>query len=122
MDKIQYAWYWGEDEGNCSEPCNSIIECLEEARQENDGEYEKVFIGIVKDWESNIDIDSLIEEIQNNVYRDSEDTIEDYLDNVEEKHKKELGEELNRVFEKWKEKYNYKVYGFSVIEAKAYDI
>ena len=122
MDEKQYSWSFERDSENYSFPCDSIDECLEEAREENEGEYEKVFIGVVEEWDSHIDIDTLIENIQDDVYRDSENTIEDYLDNVKEAHKKELGEELNKIFDNWKNKYNYKLHGFFTTDIKAYNL
>ena len=121
MDNKQYAWYFTELD-SCSEPHNTIDECLEEARLESDGTYEKVFIGIVEYIDSHIDVDSLIEEISNSVYRDTEDNIEDYLDNVTDEEKKELCTELNKVFDKWKKKYSYNLDFYFVKDAKAYNL
>ena len=81
MDNKQYAWYFDKS-GSCSAIFDTIDECLKEARQENDGTYEKMFIGVVEYIDSYVDVDSLIEEISDNVYRDTEDNIEDYLDGV----------------------------------------
>lgn len=121
MDKKEYAWYFDKLDSS-SEPYNTIDECLEEARQENDGTYEKVFIGVVEYIDSRIDINSLIEEINNNVYSDTEDEIEDYLDDVTDEEKKELSTELNKVFDKWKKKYSYNLNFFFVKDSKAYNL
>lgn len=121
MDKKEYAWYF-DNSSTCSPAFDTIDECLEEARQENYGTYEKVFIGVVEYIDSHIYVDSLIEEINNNVYRDTEDNIEDYLDDVTDEEKKELSTELNKVFDKWKKKYDYNLNFYFVKDAKAYNL
>ncbi|MCP1226157.1 hypothetical protein [Sebaldella sp. S0638] len=121
MNEKQYAWYF-DNLSASSEPCNSIDECLKEARQENNGEYEKVFIGTVEYIEGKIDVDVLIENIQDDVYRDTEDNIEDYLEDVTYEEKEELNLLLNEVFDKWKKKNQYELDFYFVKDAKAYNL
>ena len=47
MDNKQYAWAWKADSQDYSFSHDSIDECLEEARAENDENYKRVYIGIV---------------------------------------------------------------------------
>ena len=121
MEEKQYAWYF-DNLSASSEPCDTIEECLKEARQENDGEYEKVFIGTVEYIESKIDVDVLIENISDDVYRDTEDNIEDYLEDVTDEEKEELSLMLNKTFNEWKKKHSYELNFYFVKDAKAYNL
>ena len=118
---MQYSWYFDELIGG-TEPCDTIEECLKEARRENDGTYEYVFIGTVEYYESKIDIDDLIEKIQDDVYYYTEDNIEDYLENVTDEEKGELSLMLNKAFDEWKNRYHYEVDYYFIKDAKAYEL
>ena len=122
MDKKQYAWAWKADSQNYSYLHDSIDECLEEAKKENDGTYEKVFIGIAEEWDSHIDTDSLIESIQQEATWEGDELADDYLENIPKDQFEELDKKLNEVFEEWKNKYGHSSPLFKIKDAKAYNI
>ena len=57
MDNKQYAWAWKADSQDYSFSHDSIDECLEEARAENDENYKKVYIGIAEEKNGKINMD-----------------------------------------------------------------
>lgn len=119
MGEKEYAWTFKTDSLDY-EVENSIEECLKQAKLENNGAYEKVYIGIVEDYEASIDTRSLINDISEDVYDKSD--VEDYLEDIPEEQFKELDEKLNMVFNEWKTKYGYGPPFFNVKDKVAYDL
>lgn len=73
-------------------------------------------IGIIEEAPScKIVVDNLLDEMNEIMYDEVGIVAEDYLCDVEEEHKRELESELNKVFCRWQEKYNYKATFYKVI-------
>lgn len=73
-------------------------------------------IGIIEEVANfGIDAQGVIENIQNDMYGEYGEVAEDYLDDVTKEHLSELEDQLNEVFYKWQEKYNYKPTFYGVI-------
>ena len=121
MDNKQYTWRWANSE-RFSSSLDSINECLEEARAENDENYKRVYIGIVTEVDIRVDADDVIENIQNRVYSEHGEVAEEYLDDVTKEQLNELDEALNKVFNEWKDKYKFEPNFFTVEEIKEYDL
>lgn len=88
-------------------------------------EYEKnnFKVGIVEDVPNfGIDVDRVIEDIQNTMYGEVGELAEDYLDDVTTEHLLELEEQLNEVFYKWQEKYNYKPTFYRIVSEEIIDV
>ena len=94
-------------------------ECISEAKKEAIGEGLTEFrIGETYDIDTGIDTCDLLERIGERVYDEIGDIAEDYLVDVKNEEREELEAELNKVFDKWKKKYNYEpnFYGVENIE------
>lgn len=80
-------------------------------------------IGITEDVPNfGVDVDRVIEDIQNTMYDEIGEVAEDYLDDVTTEHLLELEEQLNEVFYKWQEKYNYKPTFYRVISEEIIEV
>lgn len=103
---------------------NSREEAIEEATKEAlIDDIEKFKIGVIKDVPNfGVDVDTVIEDIQNAMYDEIGEVAEDYLDDVSKGHLLELEEQLNEVFYKWQEKYNYKPTFYSIISEEMIEI
>ena len=103
---------------------NSREEAIEEATKEAlIDDIEKFKIGVTKDAPNfGVDVDTVIVDIQNAMYAEVGEVAEDYLDDVNTKHLLELEEQLNEVFYKWQEKYNYKPTFYSIISEEIVNI
>ena len=120
MEK-QYAWKWKNDESfSCA--LDSIEECLEEARTENNKNHKRVYIGIVAEVGICVDTDDVIENIQNRVYSEYGEIAEEYLDDISKEQLNELDEALNKLFREWKDKYKLDPPIFDVEEVKEYNL
>jgi hypothetical protein len=74
-----------------------------------------VWIGQVDyDFKPEIDADRVIEEIQNDAYRNSVEWGDTYLEDVTQEHEQELQEELQKALDKWIDKHNYHPNFFSI--------
>lgn len=103
---------------------DSREEAIKEGRKEA-VEYERnnFKVGIVEDVPNfGIDVDKVIEDIQNTMYDEVGEIAEDYLDDVITEHLLELEEQLNEVFYKWQEKYNYKPTFYRVASEEIIDV
>lgn len=99
-------------------------EAIKEGRKEAI-EYEKKHfkVGIIEDVPNfGIDVDKVIEDIQNTMYSEIGEVAEDYLDDVTTEHLLKLEEQLNEVFYKWQEKYNYKPTFYRVISEEIINV
>lgn len=103
---------------------DSREEAIKEGRKEAI-EYEKKYfkVGIIEDVPNfGIDVDKVIEDIQNTMYSEMGEVAEDYLYDVTTEHLLELEEQLNEVFYKWQEKYNYKPTFYRVISEEIINV
>ena len=94
-------------------------ECIVEAKKEATDEGLTEFrIGETYDVDTGIDGYSLLDNIGERAYEEVGDVAEGYLEDVTNEEREELEIELNKVFDKWKEKYGYKpsFYGVENIE------
>ena len=122
MDKNEYAWSFEISSMHYDGKYETIEECLEEARKCNYKNKKVVYIGVVADWDSSIDTDQVIENIQSTAYDYAPDLAEDYLNGIPEEQLKELDKELNEVFQKWKDKYKWNPTFFLLEEIKKYNL
>jgi hypothetical protein len=105
-----------------------LFDTREEAVKEANSEaieYERknFKIGITEDVPNfGVDVDRVIEDIQNTMYDEIGEVAEDYLDDVTTEHLLELEEQLNEVFYKWQEKYNYKPTFYRVISEEIIEV
>lgn len=83
-------------------------ECIKDANEEavEDGKNE-FLIGETFEPDTSIDTEYLLEIVGDRAYDDVGEVAEDYLRNVKKEDLKELDQELNEVFDKWKKKYGY---------------
>lgn len=103
---------------------HSREEAIKEGRKEAIEYERKNFkIGITEDVPNfGVDVDRVIEDIQNTMYDEIGEVAEDYLDDVTTEHLFELEEQLNEVFYKWQEKYNYKPTFYRVISEEIIEV
>lgn len=103
---------------------NSREEAIEEGRKDAIYYGKKNFkIGIIEEVPNfGVDAEGVIEDIQNDMYGEMGEVAENYLDDVTKEHLSELEDQLNEVFYKWQEKYNYKPTFFKVISEEIIEI
>ena len=106
------------------EICDSREEAIEEGRKDAIYYGKKNFkIGIIEEVPNfGVDAEGVIEDIQNDMYGEMGEVAEDYLDDVTKEHLSELEDQLNEVFYKWQEKYNYKPTFYKVISEEIIEI
>lgn len=82
-----------------------------------EGECPSLFVGQVKSLELQmaVNVDSIIENIAENVYDEAGEVAEDYLNDVKKEHAEELESDLNEVLLNWINKHNYKPTFFQVV-------
>ena len=122
MEQVLYAWAFEADSMHFSGEHETIEECLKEARGSNYNNRKIVYIGIVVNWDSSIDTDQVIESIQCSAADYAGELAEDYLMHVPKERIEELDKELNKVFQKWKDKYSLNPTFFLVEEVKEYNL
>lgn len=99
-------------------------EALQEALKEAKGyNKKKVTIGkcVLVD-KIGIDIDFVLEDISNTMQDNYGEVAEDYLNNVLKEHKLEVEKELNEVFFKWLDKYNYEPNFYNIEDTEIIEI
>lgn len=124
MKKIYYAFSFDKNEG-FADKYDSIDKCIEEAKQtygyQHFGE-EYVYIGEYVQFNAKIDVQGALGEISQCAYDDCGEIAEEYLYDVEEEQLKELDIEINKIFKRWLEKYNYNPNFGNVINVKRYKL
>jgi hypothetical protein len=78
----------------------------------------QLYIAEKEDFEPNISVDKVIEDLQEQVYDELDD--EDYLENLKDKEKEELEESLNLVLKRFLKKYNLKPNNYLVKNKKCF--
>lgn len=99
-----------EDNWGYSDEFESKEDAIECAKEDEDLESEGyVYVGrVVKPTVCAIDVDMVIENIAENTTIGLENGMgDDFLSNIKKEHYEELEKDLNAVFFKWLEKYNY---------------
>lgn len=79
-----------------------------------------VIVGEVEEATFGIDVEWVLEDIGNQAYSEFGECAEDYLTDVTSEHQSILEDELNAVFYKWAEKYNYSPHFYTVKNEKPY--
>lgn len=79
-----------------------------------------VKVGEVEEATFGIDVEWVLEDIGNQAYSECGECAEDYLTDVTSEHQSILEDELNAVFYKWAEKYNYRPHFYTVKNEKSY--
>ncbi|AYE35294.1 hypothetical protein [Clostridium septicum] len=104
--------------------CDSREEAIEEASKEAlIDDIKKFKIGIIEDVPNfGVDVDRVIEDIQNTMYEEVGEVAEDYLVYASTEELLELEKDLNDVFYKWQEKYNYKPTFYTIISEEIIEI
>jgi hypothetical protein len=118
MSKWVYSRF--EEDYSNSEEYDTKEEAIESAIEEYlDSDVEGFFVGKVKPYvldENIVDIERILEQVSGNVYDDMGEFAECYLHDVKREHEDELEREINEVFHKWIEKYNYQPTFFEVVD------
>lgn len=114
----QHGRYYGDFE--------SIEEALKEAREEA-ADYlrdkpEMCFIGEQIEFQPQIDVDCVIEQLQDSADDFGGEYADDYLKYVSDEERKELGKLLQKVYDEWEEKTQNKATFFQIEDAKAYSL
>lgn len=116
--KSENKWVYSYDDENFSfsDVFSSKEEILNEVKNDPNAK-EYVYIG--KQQEVSIcglDLNSILDNVAENTSYGFDDFADDYLCNVTKEHYEELEKNLNDVFFKWIEKYNYKPDWFEVVD------
>jgi hypothetical protein len=118
MSKWVYSRF--EEDYTGVEEYDTREEAIEAATEEYlDSDVEGFFVGKIKPYESHkdiVDVERILEQVSEAVYDDMGEFAEYYLHDVKREHEDELEKELNEVFHKWIEKYNYQPTFFEVVD------
>ncbi|AVP54503.1 phage protein [Clostridium tetani] len=80
-------------------------------------------IGIIEEAPNcGIDVDDILERANEIMYDEVGEVAEDYLCYVEEEHKRELEEELNKIFYAWQRKYNYEPDFYKIVHEEVIEL
>lgn len=79
-----------------------------------------IHVGNIRRIVPEIDVDSLLEDIYQDVVNEYDDIAIDYLSGVTKEHKDILSKELNAVFRKWSKQYRYEPAFYDVINIVDY--
>lgn len=121
-DKKQYCWVTPDGIGGPEDSVEQAVKsylCLNKPDSDID-----IVIGIghpsfyIPDVDGNSVIESVIDQLPDEVY----DADEDYLYNVEREHVNELSEELTKVFRAWANRHGYHHRGMFVEHSEPYHI
>lgn len=104
QEKIKPKYYWEFDD--CQEvwynSCDSIEECIQEAKYESDEETDCVFIGVLdKPYKPVIDAESVIDRLIEDAYEECGESSDGWLDGVSKEQIQELESALNGSLLKW---------------------
>lgn len=119
-DKKQYCWVTPDGIGGPEDSVEKAVKsylCLNKPDSDTD-----IVIGIghpsfyIPDIDGDSVIESVIDQLPDEVY----DTDEDYLYNVEREHVNELSEELTKVFRAWVNRHGYHHRGMFVENSEPY--
>lgn len=79
-----------------------------------------IYVGEIKYADITIYAEDVLEDLRQQAYKDYDESSEGWLEHVEDKHEQILEVELNAVFKKWAEKYNYLPRFYDVVNVKTY--
>lgn len=123
IEKKEYAYMLEWNDLYSERGFNSIDDALKGAADDMGSKLVPgsiVIVGEVEEVGIGIDADNLLEDIGNRAYSEFGECAEDYLTDVTIEHQNILEDELNAVFNKWTEKYNYRPHFYTVKNEKHY--
>ncbi len=124
QNAIKYAYGKGSKYSqNYSGEYNNIVDALRAAEDDIGSDLTVgmiVWVGEIEEAGIGIDVEWLLEDIGDRAYSEFGECAEDYLTDVTSEHQSILEDELNAVFYKWAEKYNYRPHFYTVKNEKAY--
>lgn len=123
VEKKEYAYMLEWNDLYSERGFNSIADALKDAADDMGSKLipgSIVIVGEVEEVGIGIDVDSLLEDIGDQAYSEFGECAEDYLTDVTSEHQSILEDELNAVFYKWAEKYNYRPHFYTVKNEKPY--
>lgn len=123
IEKKEYAYMLEWNDLYSERGFNSIDDALKGAADDMGSKLVPgsiVIVGEVEEVGIGIDADNLLEDIGNRAYSEFGECAEDYLTDVTSEHQSILEDELNAVFYKWAEKYNYRPHFYTVKNEKSY--
>lgn len=125
-EKIRYAYsidgYDGTVyEGNYDNFEDALADAIEAKTDYEELEIgDEIYVGEIKDADITIYAEYVLEDLRQQAYKDYDESSEGWLEDVKNEHEQILENELNAVFKKWAEKYNYLPRFGDIINIKTY--
>ena len=99
----KYAWSKRiNDEIWRGGPCDSVKECIEEARLEDYKDTDTFALGYIEPYQTNyVNGDLIIEHLQQNAYDEVGEVAECWLDDISREQREDLNDRLKKVVSEW---------------------
>lgn len=123
IENKEYAYMLDRNDVYSERGYSSITDALRDAEADIGSDLMVgmiVWVGEVEEATFGIDVEWVLEDIGNQAYSECGECAEDYLTDVTSEHQSILEDELNAVFYKWAEKYNYRPHFYTVKNEKPY--
>ena len=123
IENKEYAYMLDRNDVYSERGYSSITDALRDAEADIGSDLTVgmiVWVGEVEEATFGIDVEWVLEDIGNQAYSECGECAEDYLTDVTSEHQSILEDELNAVFYKWAEKYNYRPHFYTVKNEKSY--
>lgn len=120
-------WTYKINSNNCSWS-NDFVSTKEEAIKKansqaillNENEFKVGKVEFIFNY--GIDVDYILEDVRIGICEEVGDIADSYLSGVNNDHKEELRQSLNKVFYDWQEKYNYECPYFKVVDCETINV
>lgn len=123
IENKEYAYMLDRNDVYSERGYSSITDALRDAEADIGSDLTVgmiVWVGEVEEATFGIDVEWVLEDIGNQAYSECGECAEDYLTDVTSEHQSILEDELNAVFYKWAERYNYRPHFYTVKNEKSY--
>lgn len=121
----KYFWNFDEHYEVWHNSCNTIEECISEAKWEKnyrEMSEDFVYIGEIEQYKPKVDVEYLIENITEQAYEECGESCEGWLDSLKKEDREKLEERLNKVFTDWlEETSNCPCFG-NIIKVRKYNL
>lgn len=121
----KYFWNFNEYEEVWGNACDTIDECISEAKREKVDRgisEDYVFIGEIEEYKPKVDIEYLIDNVMEQAYEECGECAKGWLDGLRKEDTRKLDERLNEVFTNWLKETNNTPHFGNFIEVVKYNL
>ena len=114
----EHAELWGND------TFDTIEDCVEDAAEYNDEDCQFVFVGEVVPYKTSIDLESMFEKLEEQVYEEVGDAGYDWnaYDYKKQDELEELRKQLEPIIFEWQKKHGYYQEFYRIVNVKRYPL